>query len=572
MLSRTKVRIEGLEPRALLSAWSTVQDVGDSSIANVIGADAAGNVYAAGITSVGGVTQAVVREKSNGSANWNTMDEPLLGDAWSLTVDAKGDLFVGGANGWTIIERPAGKNTFSVVDSLPGDGNCRGLATDAAGDVFAAGNATISGSTHWVVRERAAGQTLFTTVDDFQLNVGNTPASTFAQGLCVIPSGASAGIYAVGGDFDTAEHWLVRKSRDGGKTWTTVDQFQYGGVGSSYAAGVAGDHAGNVFVVGQGGSSLTTKGRWIVRKSANGGTSWSIADNFQPSPTEIGQAAAVGSDLAGNMYVVGQLYDGAANHSIIRSNAGGSWATVDSYQLVAGRSSSAHGFATDAGGNLYAAISASSASNGHWVIRSAPGPLAAAAVSFKQTEGQNFSGQVATFTDPSYKSAGQFTATVNWGDGTPSSAGVISKSGFGWQVTGNHVYKFFGTYHATVSIKDAGGKSKSVLSTATIADAALHANGRTFTIAQATLGNTPQLLATFTDANSFSVAGDFTASISWGDGTTSVGTVKLLAGSRVFDVLGTHKYAAKKKYTVTLTITDSKGASKSTAVDTITVN
>jgi choice-of-anchor C domain-containing protein len=59
-------------------------------------------------------------------------------------------------------------------------------------------------------------------------------------------------------------------------------------------------------------------------------------------------------------------------------------------------------------------------------------------------------------------------------------------------------------------------------------------------------------VATFTDSY-LTAPSDFTASIAWGDGTTSTGTVTL-AGS-TFTVTGTHAYAAHGTYSAVVTIT-----------------
>ena len=50
-------------------------------------------------------------------------------------------------------------------------------------------------------------------------------------------------------------------------------------------------------------------------------------------------------------------------------------------------------------------------------------------------------------------------------------------------------------------------------------------------------------VATFTDDNPFGEAGDFTATINWGDGQTSTGSIRVnpLGG---FEVTGSHTYAS----------------------------
>jgi PKD repeat protein len=78
------------------------------------------------------------------------------------------------------------------------------------------------------------------------------------------------------------------------------------------------------------------------------------------------------------------------------------------------------------------------------------------------------------------------------------------------------------------------------------------------------------VVATFTDANTANVAGDFTATIDWGDGTTTAGIVSGGAGS--FTVSGSHTYASAGSYPVTVTLTDdAPGTATATVTSTANV-
>jgi uncharacterized repeat protein (TIGR01451 family) len=62
-------------------------------------------------------------------------------------------------------------------------------------------------------------------------------------------------------------------------------------------------------------------------------------------------------------------------------------------------------------------------------------------------------------------------------------------------------------------------------------------------------------VATFTHANAVEPVGAFTATISWGDGTTSPGTVSLSSGT--YSVVGSHTYArGNGNHTITTTVTE----------------
>ena len=63
-----------------------------------------------------------------------------------------------------------------------------------------------------------------------------------------------------------------------------------------------------------------------------------------------------------------------------------------------------------------------------------------------------------------------------------------------------------------------------------------------------------QEVATFNDTDSAAAAADFTASINWGDGTTTTGTITGSSGS--FAVTGGHTYAGEGSDPLSITVTD----------------
>src|SRR5207247_5152872 len=63
-------------------------------------------------------------------------------------------------------------------------------------------------------------------------------------------------------------------------------------------------------------------------------------------------------------------------------------------------------------------------------------------------------------------------------------------------------------------------------------------------------------LATFSDADPAGSLGDYTATVAWGDGHTTSGTVQAASGAfAVVDATG-HVYDEEGTYTLTLTVTD----------------
>jgi hypothetical protein len=178
--------------------------------------------------------------------------------------------------------------------------------------------------------------------------------------------------------------------------------------------------------------------------------------------------------------------------------------------------------------------------------------------------------------------AGSFVLTVN---GT----GFISSSVVQWNSTPLTTTFVSSTQlKATVPASDlaeegsdnitvfnpAPGGGTSAASAFTITDAALTASGVAISATEG-LSFSGQV-ATFTDANPAAPLTDFTtgsggATINWGNGSTSAGTVSQPGGvGTQFDVTGSHTYSDQGSYTVTVTIADLGGSSKSvTATATI---
>jgi hypothetical protein len=85
---------------------------------------------------------------------------------------------------------------------------------------------------------------------------------------------------------------------------------------------------------------------------------------------------------------------------------------------------------------------------------------AAGGYSFTGTEPAAISAPVAIFTDPNPSAqASEYSASVNWGDGTATSAGAVTGSGGSYQVSGSHSYAGTGYYTVTVHITDDGGST-----------------------------------------------------------------------------------------------------------------
>src|SRR5207245_1892380 len=134
---------------------------------------------------------------------------------------------------------------------------------------------------------------------------------------------------------------------------------------------------------------------------------------------------------------------------------------------------------------------------------------------------------VATFTDPGGpEPIGNYTATINWGDGS-SSAGTISLGGSTFMVSGSHTYGEEGSYTTSVTIAHESAPTTTITGgAATVTDPAVLASPFSPPAAQVPALST-QAVATFTDPGGPEAIGNYTATIAWGDGSSSVGTISL---------------------------------------------
>ena len=179
----------------------------------------------------------------------------------------------------------------------------------------------------------ASAQT-WQTIDDFQYAPG---LWTDAIGVTCDPSG-NVWVAGWGAEPGTpAYHGLVQKSADGGNTWSLSDDFSTGGTGGTFVYGMTPDFLGNLYYVGYQahGGPL-----WFTRQSTDGGLTWNTVDTLGYSD----HAHSVATDSYGNVYVAGWGGNGNGTNSwTVRkgANFGASWQTVDS--LGTNNSSSAYG-------------------------------------------------------------------------------------------------------------------------------------------------------------------------------------------------------------------------------------
>jgi hypothetical protein len=163
--------------------------------------------------------------------------------------------------------------------------------------------------------------------------------------------------------------------------------------------------------------------------------------------------------------------------------------------------------------------------------------------------------EVATFTVPgTTMSASDFTATIDWGDGTTTAATVAADRTAGFDVTGSHTYAEEGTFTFTVTVGGNGATSGFATATASVADPAVVTQGGFTVVATAGIAFTGLTVATFSDPPGAEALADYSAEINWGDGSSSAGSILPPDANGNFTVQGSHTYATAGNDPIVVTI------------------
>jgi len=379
------------------TGWFTTDDFqlvpGKTANAEDMGTDSSGNILAVGTGSDGVKTHGIVRRSTDGGNTWSIIHSAPDFYPRAVGNDSSGNLFVLGniapgleTSRWGVMRRAdSGSSWFTVDDFQYVAGKNSwpdSFGKDSLGNLYAAGLGNDASGTggqaqHWIVRRSQDGGTTWATVDDFKPfdwraeahAIANNSSAVFVAGLADKGSGQNRG-----------NHWIVRKSADGGCTWITVDDFQLSANKSANARALAADSLGNLYAAGWAFEKGQNR-NWIVRKMANFGGTWSTVDRFQYLGKNSSQPATLGIDGSGKIYTAGYGSDNTGLYHWLtrRSLDGGStWALVDDFQHTPGQNSKADGgFASDPSGNIFIGGGGTDSSGkSRWIVRKLPAALA----------------------------------------------------------------------------------------------------------------------------------------------------------------------------------------------------
>jgi hypothetical protein len=519
---------------------TTVTRTGDNATATIVGHATVGEADALAVTAdniSGNVTQPL-----------NNVQVATFTDAFAGNVASDFTAFIDWGDGTTTTGSVSGASgAFTVNGShtyaTAGTDQLKvSVLDDGVGTASASGAATAT-----IAARVLAGQMALNSATEGTALPNTTAVATFTDN---VTSDAA-------GDFTATINW-----GDGTTTTGTV-------VGSAGSFTVEGGHT-----YGDEGSdpaSVTlTHTADQLQATASGTVSAAEGDVLTPQGTTIGAtvnqafsgAVATFSDtdtanVAGDFTATVDWGDGTTTTgTVVGSN--GAFTVDGSHTYATGGKFTVHVQGADDSPGTATFATTSTATVGF------PGQVVLTAA----TEGKKLPNAtaVATFTDNTPgDTASSFTATIAWGDGV-TTAGTVEGSGGMFTVDGGHRYADEGSDTATVTLTRTSDQLQSTASgSVAVAENDVLTPHGTIAVAVPTFSGT---IATFTDTDTFNVKGDFAASIDWGDGTTTAGTVSGSNGS--FSVNGTHTYTQTALETVKVKLTDdAPGTATATATSLI---
>jgi PKD repeat protein len=367
---------------------------------------------------------------------------------------------------------------------------------------------------------------------------------------------ADASPGATAADFTATIDW-----GDGSSTTGTVAAQPGGGfsVQGSHTYALLGSYPVSLTVLDDGGSTASTTGSAHVADAPLTGGALTVGDGVEgvtASNLSFAFADANPNAVANQTSTI-DWGDGTTSSGTVAAASGGGFTASGSHLYADEGTYHVTVTVTGDGGSTAA---------GHGDAHVADAALTAGTVTIGSgVEGSVSSPLSLSFTDANPNAtAAEYTGTINWGDGKSSTGTIAAATGGGFTLSASHRYDEEGTYTATVTVLDQGGSSATVSGTAQVADAPLTASAPASLTTSTSFSGTT---ASFTDANVTATAGDFTATIDWGDGNSSVGTVA--ASGTGFTVTGSHSYGQTGSFTVKTTILDDGGVTASASTRTL---
>jgi len=299
---------------------------------------------------------------SSVARSWSTVDTFSYGTS---TASVFG-IAVSGSSVVTAVTGIATGTVYHQITRLSSSGGAFATVDDFSSSSNWTDSIAISGSGTIY----AFGTNTNSNVAEVRTSLLSTPSFSTADTLSGLSSitgfagsaGTSTGAYAVAPVGSVAVWTTINYT---GSTRTVSDSYQLSSGYAAYPYGVA-TSGSTVYAVGYGKDSGSTE-HWVVRSNASG--SWATVDNYLPSGSvgAIAQSVTVASD--GSIYVAGQIVSSTTQQWIVRvSHDGGStWTVDDSFSDYF--NSYAQAITSDSTGVFVAGNAWQSGGTNNWVVR-----------------------------------------------------------------------------------------------------------------------------------------------------------------------------------------------------------
>lgn len=168
-----------------------------------------------------------------------------------------------------------------------------------------------------------------------------------------------------------------------------------------------------------------------------------------------------------------------------------------------------------------------------------------------------------------------FQTTIDWGDGTFDTNAFVTDSNGIYSIhsSTDHIYTNTGTENISISVTESGLRTPSFFVPITVGEAPItlfHATPQS-PIQEGTSVSNTTTLATFADPNTNLSSSDFTATIDWGDNTTSIGVISGSNGNFTIQSQDNHQYVQSGTYTISISAQQVNHA-EIIATDTTSIN
>jgi uncharacterized delta-60 repeat protein len=327
--------------------------------ATAIAVDASGNVYVTGWSYGQGTSNdyATVKYNSSGEEQWvaryngpgNSGDH-----ATALAVDVSGNVYVTGESGSdyaTVKYNSSGVEQWVARYNGPEnyDDRAVALAVDVSGNVYVTGQSRGSG-THYdyaTVKYNSSG------AEQWVARYDSTKSSF--ESATALAVDASGNVYVTGKSGDSVSSYdyaTVKYNNSGVEQWVAL----YNGPGNSgdYATALAVDASGNVYVTGHSWGSGTSNDYATVKYNSSGMEQW-VARYTGLGYDGRDFAAAVAVDAPGNVYVTGESvgFGTRFDYATVKYSSSGEEQWAARYNGPGNDDDHATAIAFDASGNVY---------------------------------------------------------------------------------------------------------------------------------------------------------------------------------------------------------------------------